>query len=87
MTEITGVVVNQTVNIPTYTNINDLPLDGSVSLAFFEPPEGFQSDHFTQFNANRILMCFLGGQYGGGSIRFGDGSQAAVPLGWGIAAS
>lgn len=85
MTEITGVVVNQNVNIPTYTNVANLPTDGSVLLAHFEPPQKF-AESFGTLNPDRILLYFSGG-INQEAIPLGDGSQVITLPGWVIAAS
>jgi hypothetical protein len=81
MTEITGVVVNQNVNIPTYTDAASLPTDGSVLLAHFEPTIGFNPNSTEHPGMVRAPLYFFGGTFSF-PVYLSDGSQETLPPGW-----
>lgn len=75
--------------LPVYQSATELPIDGSVKLAFVEPSNGiYITDGQTQVHAkqsDRALLCFIGSDNAASVRTLDDGGQPVdqpIPAGW-----
>ncbi|MDA1326157.1 MAG: hypothetical protein O3C34_15585, partial [Proteobacteria bacterium] len=75
--------------IPVYSEASQLPTDGSVKLAFFQPDGGIVGQFHGNVIANQWLMVFDGVSYMSGYRDWfdGNGNYHLIPVGWHPAAS
>lgn len=75
--------------IPVYTEASQLPTDGSVKMAFFQPDGGIVGQFQGDVIADQWLMVFDGVSYMSGHSGWTDGTGTLhqIPTGWHPAAS